>query len=188
MKAIGSKINLTLDKDTEYYSMIADIVESDAVNQMREYIQHGDTSTFQHCINVSYYNYRVCKKLKLDARAGARAGLLHDLFLYDWHMYKPKKGEMLHGFTHAKRAYENAAERFELTALESDIIQKHMWPLTLREVPKYRETFVIVMVDKVCGLMEILDYRFREISYTFNLLSGYTSRFFSKIFGRLGNK
>ena len=123
---------------------------------MKKYSHHGRTTLFGHSVHVSYYNYLVCKKLHLDEKAGARAGLLHDLFLYDWHKYTPKKGERLHGFEHPTKALKNAGKYFNITEKEGDMIAKHMFPLTITP-PKYKETFVIVMVDKFCSFNEVLD-------------------------------
>lgn len=150
---------ITLDDvptDSEFFTYIQDLVDTEPVTQMKQYMQHGTTTTFDHCLNVSYYNYLICKRFGLDAKAGARAGMLHDLFLYDWHSYPIKKWDRLrHGATHPKRAYENASKHFELTPREKDIICKHMFPMTMA-LPKYRETVVIILVDKYCGLMETL--------------------------------
>ena len=88
--------------------------------------------------------------------AGAKAGLLHDLFLYDWHKYSPGKGERLHGFEHPTKALKNAGKYFDITEKEGDMIAKHMFPLTVTP-PKYKETFVIVLVDKFCSFNEVLD-------------------------------
>jgi uncharacterized protein len=148
---------ITLDDvplDSEFYSYIQDLVDAQPVVQMKEYIQHGTTTTFDHCLNVSYCNYLVCKKFNLNAKSGARAGMLHDLFLYDWHYYPIKKFDRLrHGATHPIRACENACKYFELTACEQDIIKNHMFPMTMK-LPKYKETVVIILVDKYCGLLE----------------------------------
>lgn len=164
LKAIGSKIDLN-DKDfTTYYYLVADLLESDVVQRMKQFTHHGETTCFQHCLNVSYYNYRLCGFFSLNQRAAARAGLLHDLFLYDWHTYKPEKGQRLHGFTHARAALKNAKENFYISDLESDIIEKHMFPLNITALPKYRETLVIVLVDKYCGLLETVIPRLRKIS------------------------
>ena len=48
----------------EFLSIIADLLENDLVNQMRQYRQHYDVSTYEHCMNVSYISYKICKKLK----------------------------------------------------------------------------------------------------------------------------
>ena len=52
---------------------------------MDKYIQHGSTTTLDHSIAVSYLAYRLARKLDLDYISVARAGLLHDFYLYDWH-------------------------------------------------------------------------------------------------------
>lgn len=166
LKAIGSKADLESEDSTFHY-LIADLLDSDVVQEMKNYTHHGNTTCFQHCLNVSYYNYKLCKLFSLNERAGARAGLLHDLFLYDWHTYQPPKGERLHGFTHAKKALENVKKNFYVSDLESDIIEKHMFPLNLFSLPRYRETLVIVFTDKLCGIMEVVAYRKMVISSFF---------------------
>ncbi|MCM1023547.1 MAG: hydrolase [Prevotella sp.] len=167
LNAIGSKVDLSDGEATDYHYLVADLLESDRVLQMRNYIHHGDTTCFQHCLNVSYYNYKVCRFFSLNERAGARAGLLHDLFLYDWHTYKRTKGERLHGFTHAKTALKNVRENFYVSDLESDMIEKHMFPLNITALPKYRETLVIVLVDKYCGLLETVIPRLKRVGTLF---------------------
>lgn len=166
LKAIGSKVDLMKDEKGEaYYCLVSDLLENDLVLKMKEFTHHGDTTCFQHCLNVSYYNYKICRFFSLNERAAARAGLLHDLFLYDWHTYKPEKGERLHGFTHAGTALKNVRENFIITDIEKDIIEKHMFPLNITAVPKYRETVVIVLVDKYCGLLETVIPRLRKIKF-----------------------
>lgn len=169
LNAIGSKVDLS-DSNLEYHYLVADLLENETVLKMMEFPHHGDTTCFQHCLNVSYYNYKVCRFFSLNERAGARAGLLHDLFLYDWHTYKPAKGERLHGFTHAGAALKNAKENFYVSDLEADIIEKHMFPLNITALPKYRETLVIVLVDKYCGLLETVIPRLRKIGTAFKKL------------------
>ena len=91
--------------------------------------------------------------MKMDYRSAARGALLHDFYLYDWHT--PNIREGLHGFTHPASSLANAKKYFKISALEHDIIIKHMWPLTVR-LPKYKETFVVILVDKVCATLETL--------------------------------
>lgn len=156
LNAIGSKVDLSApDTDCGYYEMVSDLLSSEVVMQMKQYMHHGHTTCFQHCLNVSYYNYIICRLLSLDARAGARAGLLHDLFLYDWHTYVKGKGQKMHGWTHASTALANVNKYFEITPVEADIIKKHMFPMNIA-LPKYKETVVIVFVDKICGLWEVM--------------------------------
>ena len=136
----------------EFDDIIRDIIENQKVQEMKKYKQHYETSTFDHCYMVSYYCYKVCKKLKLDYKSAARAGLLHDFFLYDWRIKNGRKG--LHAFTHPRTAYENASKLFELNNKETDVILKHMWPVTFFAFPKYKESFILTLVDKYCALTE----------------------------------
>ena len=71
-------------ENLEFYECIRDIVSHPAVLEMKKYYQHCDTDCYEHCLDVAYNNYKICKKLGLDARSAARGGMLHDLFLYDW--------------------------------------------------------------------------------------------------------
>lgn len=152
LKAIGSKKNLT---ELTYYLYVEDLLKNEQVMKLADYKHHIHTTRLQHSINVSYYNYLLCKFFKLDVRAGARAGLLHDLFFYDRHDYVRKNDEKhrRYCFHHASTAFENADSMFEISPVEKDIILKHMWPMTIA-LPKYRETFIITLVDKYCAVLE----------------------------------
>lgn len=152
---IKSKLKLKQDFRVydEYKKCTYDLIQNEAVQSMKKYIQHSDVSCFEHSINVSYISYLICRYLGFDYRAAARGGLLHDFFLYDWHDTKPESG--LHGFVHPRIALYNANERFTLNKIEKDIIEKHMWPLTIK-LPKYKESYIIVLVDKYCSIMEII--------------------------------
>ncbi len=140
----------------DYKRCVGKVAKHDVVKQMKQYEHHGNTSCYQHSLHVSYYNYLICKKFGWDYKAAAKAGLLHDLFLYDWHDYKPKYDERLHGFEHADKALKNAHVHFNISKKEGDIIKKHMFPLTLTP-PKYKESYVIVLTDKFCSMCEVID-------------------------------
>lgn len=138
--------------DKQYLDIVQDIISNDLVQEMKNYRQHYNVSCFDHCLYVSYNLYRICKKHSLDYKSAARAGLVHDLFLYDWRKREnARKG--FHAFTHPKLAYENAAKVFDLNEKEKDIIIKHMWPVT-PQFPKYKESFIITYVDKYFACVE----------------------------------
>lgn len=150
-----------MKNDKEFNYIIKDILENKKVNEMKNYIQHSDVSCFDHCYNCSYYCYKICKKMKLDYVSAARAAMLHDFFLYDWHIKNNRKG--LHAFTHPMCAYENAKKEFNLNNIEKDIIIKHMWPVTL-SLPRYKESFILTLVDKYSACMETLSYLIKCLS------------------------
>lgn len=150
-------------EDEEFESIIEDIINDQTVQRMKDFNQHYDTSCFEHCRNVAYIGYKMCKKLKLDYKACARAGMLHDLFLYDWRKREDgRKG--LHAFTHPHTAAENAKKIFDLNEKEEDIIIKHMWPLTIK-LPKYPESYIITIADKYSAICESFRYYRENISF-----------------------
>ena len=140
--------------DKEYYECVKDIFQNKAFQSMNQFIQHGNTSTRAHCIQVSYLAYHIAKEKGLDYVSTARAGLLHDLFLYDWHTHAKETGNRFHGFTHPKTALKNSEKEFNLNDIERNGIVRHMWPLTPIP-PKYKEAFLVSYADKYCTLAEV---------------------------------
>ena len=151
-----------MTKYKEFYSIIDDLIKNEKVNQMKKYRQHCDINTYEHCKNVAYISYLICKKLKMDYVSAARAGMLHDLFLYDWREKREnQRFRDLHAFSHPKKALENAKTITELNIIEEDIILKHMWPVTIK-LPKYKESYVITIADKYSAMLETADYMKRK--------------------------
>lgn len=169
--------NIKLDKTTEFYTILNDIISNETVKKMKNFRQHYDTSTYEHCLNVSYISYKICKKLKLDYTAAARGAMLHDLFLYDWRTNRNLSSlTRAHAFVHPKIALDNASSLFDLTKKEKDIIVKHMWPVTLK-LPKYPESFIVTFVDKYSAVKESFIFyntyllKKKFFRYTYVLLS-----------------
>ena len=139
-------------KDKVYMGIISDLLREPKVISMRQYRQHFNVNCFDHCLFVSYNTYLICKKHHLDYISAARAGMLHDLYLYDWRKRENgRKGH--HAFTHGKEAAKQASTIISLNDIEKDIITNHMWPVT-PEIPKYKETFIITLVDKYFAVAE----------------------------------
>ncbi len=143
----------------EFFSIINDLIKDENVQKMRNFNQHARTSCYQHCMQVAYYTYLICKKLNLDYISATRGAMLHDLFLYDWHNHvSEEKGfKNLHAFSHPKIALKNANKFFELNEIEQDVILKHMWPVTI-SIPKYRESLVVTFADKYSATRETFFY------------------------------
>lgn len=141
----------------EFYGSVQDILFHPAVLEMKRYQQHCQTSCYQHCLSVAYYNFCICKFFDLDAVSAARGGMLHDLFLYDWHHHSKRTGDHFHAMTHPWTAYHNANKFFDINPIEKEVITKHMWPVTFIP-PRYLETYVICLTDKYCGTLEIAKY------------------------------
>lgn len=141
-----------LKNDKEFRNILLPIINNNTVQEMKNYRQHYETSCYDHCLQVAYYCYLICKKYNLDYKSATRAAMLHDLFLYDWRIRQPdRKG--LHAFTHGKTSCENACKLFDLNDKEKDMILKHMWPVTL-SFPKSLEGFILTFVDKYSAMSE----------------------------------
>ncbi|MEG0470409.1 HD domain-containing protein [Amedibacillus sp. YH-ame10] len=165
-KAIFSKVDLNNEDCTlanEYLDCIKDLLGLDQINELQDYVQHMHTSRFQHSLNVSYYTFLLARKFHLDAYSAARAGLLHDLYLYDRHHDEiPFEGK--HRSAHPKVALENARKATMVNAIIEDAILHHMWPITFHR-PKTKEGLILQAVDKYCALSEVLQQCGRKIRY-----------------------
>ena len=131
-------------QDGEYVALVSDLLEQPAVQKLANYTQHHHSNRLQHSIAVSYDSYRLAKRLNLDYQATARAGLLHDLFYYDWRTTKFDLGT--HAFIHPRVALRNAEKITSLSNKEKDIILKHMFGATVA-VPRYWESLIVSLVD-----------------------------------------
>ncbi|MBE5808254.1 MAG: hypothetical protein E7317_07940 [Clostridiales bacterium] len=127
------------------------------LGQADSFMQHGDTSCLMHMIAVAYVSMRLLDGLHLsyDRSSLLRGALLHDYFLYDWHTHRRAPGDRMHAFTHARTALLNARRRTALNAREEDIIDHHMFPVTLAP-PGCREAVAVCVADKLCALHEAL--------------------------------
>lgn len=149
-----------------YKKEISDLLENSDVRNMNNFIQHSDITTFIHCTHVSFISYLICLKFGWCYRDTARGALLHDMFLYDWHDKNVDRGKF-HGFTHPRTALNNAEKSVcSLNDRQKDIILNHMWPLTIYRLPKYKETYIVTLADKICTSMEVMNirpYYFRQL-------------------------
>ena len=149
---------IKIEEDLEFQEIIQDLIQNPTVQEMKNFRQHCNTSCYKHCMQVAYFTYIACKRLKLDYVSATRAAMLHDLFLYDWRKkYRSIELPGLHAFVHPKIALKNASEIFELNDIEKDIIEKHMWPVTF-SLPKYKESYIVTIMDKYSACLETYLY------------------------------
>ncbi len=139
-------------QDSEYVALVADLLAKPEVQKLANYTQHHHSNRLDHSISVSYDSYLIAKKHHLNVRATARAGLLHDLFYYDWRTTKFNLGS--HAFIHPRVALRNAEKLTELSPMEKDIILKHMWGATAA-LPKYlAKALLLDLVDDKDAVVE----------------------------------
>ena len=155
-------------KDKKYLSIINNILENNEFKKM-ENIKHHNTTRMDHSIKVSYYSYKCAKILGLDYKCVARGGLLHDF--YDEEISKCEKVKdkvLLFSVKHPDIACENAKSIVELNEKEENIIKTHMFPVS-NKVPKYAESWLVSLVDKILSTVEFSKKFKYQLTYAVDL-------------------
>lgn len=134
----------------EFYGYIESLLDNEQVQRLDKCIQHYKYTRLRHSMDVAYLSFWVAKVLRMDGRSTARAALLHDLFFHEEGQHS---GSLL--FSHPRIALENARKVCELNDREEDIILKHMFLLTPWP-PRYREGYIVTLVDKYCAAREFV--------------------------------
>ena len=127
---------------------------------MDDFIQHGDTTVRTHCLHVAQTAYFLACRFgwKVDEASLIRGALLHDYFLYDWHV--KCWANSIHGYTHPGKALRQAEKDFDLNDTERDMIKHHMFPLTVFP-PRTKEGWILVLADKICAMGETIGDRMK---------------------------
>lgn len=140
----------------EYRACVEELLFSSQVQHMKSIRHHPGVSCYEHSVFVSYVAWYLADRWGADARTAARAGLLHDLYLYDPRDKSAHPGNQC--FDHPVFALRNAqALCGRLTEKEQNIIISHMWPLA-RRMPRCPEAAVVNLADKLCATAEVLGY------------------------------
>lgn len=132
-----------------------EIVNDSRFKKEKSFIQHGDVTVYEHSLMVTKTCVAIARKLNLNVNYESlvKGALLHDYFLYDWHIKDPS--HRLHGFTHPKTAMKNAKRDFGLTKKEENMILSHMFPL-VPTLPKTKESIILCLADKYCATKETI--------------------------------
>ena len=143
----------SMQKNEVVLQQILSACEASRLLETKQFMQHGNTNVYQHCIAVARVSCLLADNMALPVNRESliRGALLHDYFFYDWHVPDPRR--RLHGFTHPKCALQNAMQDFELTKVEQNMILRHMFPLTPIP-PVCLEGWVLCIADKFCSTLE----------------------------------
>ena len=146
---------LSPEKNKKFCEVLTETARQSRLRDCRMFTQHGSTSVLKHCLQVAYTAYYIADRfnIRVSEEELIRGALLHDYFLYDWH--EKSLANSIHGFTHPRKALNEACKDFDLTDREKNMILRHMFPLT-PVPPKYREGVILCVSDKICALRETL--------------------------------
>lgn len=153
-----------IKKNKEYKKIVKDILRNVEFKKLYN-IEHHGISRMEHSIKVSYYSYKIAKKIGMDYISVARGGLLHDFFL-DGDERNGKR-KFLDTFTHPKKALNTSTKYFNINKIEENIIVSHMFPI-YKKIPKYKESILVNIVDKIIGSKELLRCFKCKFNYKFN--------------------
>ena len=130
------------------------LVDNGEFDKLKDYIQHNNYSTFDHCIAVAETALDLAEKfnIKIDEDELVTAALLHDYYLYDWHI--ADKSHRFHGFSHGRKAMLNAVSHYRINERQQQAIERHMFPLTIIP-PTNRIGILITLADKICAVREV---------------------------------
>ena len=148
---------MTKKEEREFALLVQDLAQDERCQEMKNFIQHGSITTYEHCLRVARMAFQLNRRLHAgaDERVLVAAGFLHDYYLYDWHNH----GDHLHGFHHPLIAARNAGRDFDLDEKAKKAIESHMWPLTFLHAPTSREAWLVTLADKICSAEETVMLR-----------------------------
>ncbi|MDR1956672.1 MAG: HD domain-containing protein [Treponema sp.] len=132
-----------------------DILGHELFLEGKNVFSHGSVTIHDHSIAVAELSFSMIENSRtIDKRCVVRAALLHDFFLYEWHV--PGMRYILHGWAHPVIAARKAREIFHISPKEYACIKTHMWPWTLFHIPLSREGWIISLADKIIAMKETL--------------------------------
>ncbi len=135
-------------QDEEFFEIVEPIINNAEFKKIKNIHHHGITR-YDHCMRVAYFSYKISKFLHLEYKEVTEAALLHDFFIDE--VSDKNKYEQL--IKHPDYALENAKKYFKLTAKQEDIIKNHMFPVTT-SIPKYKESWLVDVIDDVAAIYE----------------------------------
>ena len=138
----------------DYIDIYKEFIENPKFMKLKNAIHHG-LSRLEHVDRVARISFYISQKLNLDTISTVRGALLHDFFTNEDVSKKNYKDYLKN---HPFIALKNSKKYFKVNDVEEDIICSHMYPLT-RKFPKYKESYVVSISDKLASIYEYFRYK-----------------------------
>ena len=132
------------------------------------YESHHGMTRLDHSLNVARKVYHYAIKFKLDYISATRAAIMHADFI--------SNHGLIQGVVHPDIALANARGEFEVNDKEANMIESHMFPLSIT-LPRSKEAWLLTIVDKIQAIIEYATYKFNYRKAT-NKLSYALGSFF----------
>ena len=143
----------TLEKK-EFEYLIKDIENNNNFKELDNEFHHG-ISRYGHSYRVAKGVYKITIKLRMNYEEATRAALMHD-FYFDYQL--EDNTPMKNLVAHQNMAVLNASKYYELSKLQKNMIESHMFPLS-KVLPKYKESICLTIVDKAVAIYEQQRYK-----------------------------
>ncbi|HUS14967.1 MAG TPA: hypothetical protein VM536_08100 [Chloroflexia bacterium] len=125
----------TVTLNDAFRADVADLLDLPELRASRGRVHHFDLSEYDHLMHVAVTAHRVSRLLRADARASARAGLMHDLGAHWFNTNAPVA----------------LATRLGETQKVRHAIRAHT---LLPELPRTREAWAVVAADFITSAQE----------------------------------
>ena len=133
--------------DKIFLEYIDEVINNKEFLKRKKFMHHVNESVYDHSMKVAYESYKFAKKHHLNVKNICIGAILHDFYFKPWQEdHTKKKFRELHGFVHARQYFPHL-----INPMVEDIILRHMFPLNIIP-PKYKESWVVTMMDKKCSL------------------------------------
>lgn len=144
------------DNKSIYYDIYSEFYNVNKFRELKSIMHHGD-NRLNHINRVAKLSFWISKKLGFDYISCTRGAMMHDFFTKD---DITKTNTKFNHFLkeHPFIALENAVKYFDINEIEEDIITSHMYPIT-RKIPKYKESKIVCISDKLVSLYEFLRFK-----------------------------
>lgn len=145
-----------------YYDIYSEFYNVNKYRELKSMIHHGN-NRLDHIKRVSLMSFYLSKALKLDYVSCTRGAMMHDFFTSeDLSRSDNKYKEFLK--QHPKIALDNSIKYFDVNDIEKDVILTHMYPV-VKGKPKYKESKVVCICDKIVSIHEFFKYQFKVSLY-----------------------
>lgn len=164
---------MTNKKAKEFDSYCSDILNNNKFKELDKELHHG-ISRYGHSLRVAKFTYNAAKIFRMkNIKLVTRAALLHDFYKEDDFVNDENKFGKLK--EHPLIAVENAKKYYNIGRIEENIIKSHMFPIS-KEVPKYKESWLVTLMDKAVATYEMCCFKFSLILnilliFVFNLIT-----------------
>ncbi len=137
--------------EIDFNLIVNDILKNDKFINLK-YERHHGISRMDHSLHVARITFLACKKMHVEKiEEVTRAALLHDFFVSS----EINKRAFI---AHPELALKNACTEFALNDMQKNIIESHMFPVSVK-MPKCKESFLVSLIDKIVSVYEMMKYK-----------------------------